>query len=100
VSGLAQAFATVPVLMALLVIARGVVRAPTSASAAAAQLAASVMLALEFLLAAGLLRLSATHDFLGLGAVAAIVLLRKVIGTGIRFALRALDATRVRRIRA
>ena len=46
------------------------------------------------------MRLSTIDDFVGLGAVAAIVLLRKVIGAGIRFTLRALDATGFRRIRA
>ena len=97
---LLPAAATVPVVMALLVIAGGVARAPLSGHAAPAQLAASITLGLEVLLAAGLLRLSTIQDFVGLGAVAGIVAVRKLVGTGIGFALRALGARRFRRIRA
>lgn len=43
-------------------------------------------------LPAGLLRRSAIDDPTGLGVAAAIVVLSRIIGAGIRFALRALDA--------
>src|SRR6185369_11590889 len=49
---------------------------------AAAQLAASLGLGLELLLAAGLLRLSAIDDFGALAAVGAIVLLRTLVTIG------------------
>ena len=64
-------------------------REPVAGQKVAGELAAGVALALEFRLAASLLRLSALDDFAALGGVAAIVLLRKLIATGIRFAVRA-----------
>jgi len=54
---------------------------------APALLAGAVALALEFLLAGGLLRLAVTDSFLALAA-AVIVLVRKVALTGVRRALR------------
>lgn len=89
----------VPFAFAVAVITVGLLRAGLAGRAGPAELAASVSLGLEFLLAAGLLRLSAIDDLAGLGVVAAIVVLRRIIGAGIRFALRALDAGG-RRIRA
>jgi uncharacterized membrane protein len=92
--------ATVPFAIAVVVITVGVVRSAGAGRAAPAELAAALGLGLEFLLAAGLLRLSAIDDPLGLAAVAAIVLLRRLITTGIRFAVRALGAARVSGSRA
>jgi uncharacterized membrane protein len=100
VDALLKAAAAGPFAIAVVVIAVGLVRAASSGRAGPAELAASLALGLEFLLAAGLLRLTAIDDFGALGLVAAIVLLRKLIGTGIRFALRALGESRLRRIRA
>jgi len=56
---------------------------------APALLAGAVALALEVLLAGGLLRLAVTDSFLALAAAAVIVLVRKVALTGVRRALRA-----------
>ena len=92
--------ATVPFAFAVVVITVGLLRAAGSGRGAPAELAAGLGLGLEFLLAAGLLRLSAIDDAAGLAVVGAIVLLRKLISTGIRFSLRALGATSGQRIRA
>ncbi len=92
--------AGVPFTIAVMVILIGLVRAAAAGKAAPAELAASLGLGLEFFLAAGLLRLSAIDDFGALAVVAAIVVLRKLISTGIRFAVQALGGTRFRRIRA
>jgi hypothetical protein len=100
VRSVVETAAAVPFAMAVAVIAIGLLRLAPAGAAAPAQLAASLALGLEFLLAAGLLRLSAIDDFAALAAVGAIVLLRRVISTGIGFALRALGATRFRRLRA
>lgn len=89
----------VPFAFAVVVITVGLLRAGLAGRGGPAELAAGLSLGLEFLLAAGLLRLSAIDDFAGLGIVAAIVVLRRIIGAGIRFALRALDGAG-RRIRA
>lgn len=97
---LANALAAIPLTIAVLVIAIGLVRVPGAGRAGPAELAASLALGLEFLLAAGLLRLSFIDTFAGLASVAAIVVLRKIISTGVRFALRALGVSRVPRIRA
>ena len=99
-SELPAALAVVPLCMGILVIAIGLLRVPASGRAGPAELAASLSLGLEFFLAGGLLRLSSIDDFAGLAVVAAIVLLRKLIGTGVRFALRALGAGGVRLLRA
>ena len=94
------ALAGVPFALAIVVIAVGLLRAPAQGRRAPAELAAALALGLEFLLAAGLLRLSAIGDFTGLGIVAATVLARKVIGTGIAAGLRVLRAGRGGPIRA
>jgi uncharacterized membrane protein len=100
VDDLLTAAADVPFALAIVVAAVGLARVPASGRGGPAELAAALALALEFLLAAGLLRLSAIDDFTALGAVAAIVLLRKLIATGLRLALRALGSARPQRIRA
>ncbi len=92
--------AAVPFAMAVAVIAMGLLRLPGARHAAPAELAASVSLAVDFFLAYGLLRLSALDDFGALGVVAAVVLVRKVINTGIGFALRALGVRRASDLRA
>lgn len=89
-----------PLFMAVLVIAVGLLRVPAARRTGPAELAASITLGLDFLLAAGLLRLSSIDDFTGLAGVAAIVLVRKLIGTGLLYGLRALGAATARLLRA
>lgn len=91
--------AVVPVLMGVTVIAVGVLRSPAG-RVGIAGLVASLGLGLEFFLAAGLLRLSSIEDFSGLGTVAAVVVMRRVISIGIRSGLRAVRAAGIQRIRA
>jgi uncharacterized membrane protein len=86
--------------MAVVVVAVGLARAPAAGRAAPAEIAAALGLALEFLLAAGLLRLSAIEHVRELAAVAVIVLMRRALSFGLQSALRALDADRFRRLRA
>lgn len=72
--------------LAAVVLAAGVVRtAGERGWRAAAVLASALGLTLEFLLAAGLLRLS-TLGLPGLGVVAVVVLVRQVIARGLRYA--------------
>ena len=97
---LLTAAAAVPFGMAVVVVIVGLVRAPAARRAAPAELVASLGLALEFLLAAGLLRLAVVETFLQLAAVAAIVALRRVLTLGLRYGLRGLDADRFTRLRA
>jgi len=91
VDALARALASIPVAGAVLVLTAGLLRAVAAGRGAPAQITASVGLGLEFLLAAGLLRLSAVDDLEALGAVASIIVLRKVITAGLRFGARALE---------
>jgi uncharacterized membrane protein len=75
---------------AVLVLVAGVlagVRAGTGR--AGAVFAAHTALALELLVAAGLIRLAATDSLRALGTVAAIIAVRQVITRGIRFGARA-----------
>lgn len=86
-----SAAASVPTAIALLVILVGLGRAVIAPGHAAGSLAQSFGLALEFLLAAGLLRLAALQDLRSLGLAAFIVLLRRVISAGVRFSVRAVE---------
>ena len=90
VDALVDRAAAFPFVVAVLVVVVGLVRLPTAGKAAPAKLAASIRLALEFLLAAGLLRLSAIDSYTALTAVAAIALVRKLVATGMRFSLQAI----------
>jgi uncharacterized membrane protein len=83
--------AEVAVAMAALVALSAVVRAVSRPAHAASVLAAGLGLSLEFLLAAGLLRLANRPSFTGLGIAASIIAVRRVIGLGLGFARRALD---------
>lgn len=85
VDSLLEMVAVVPFAMAFVVIVVGFARLPAAGRAAPAQLAATIGLALEFLLAVGLLRLSTIEDPWQLAAVGAIVLLRRLISAGLRF---------------
>lgn len=81
--------AAVPVAMGVLAIMVGVVRAARFPRRAGPEFAAGIGLGLEFLLAAGLLRLAATDDLRTLAMVASIVVLRRLAGTGIKIGARA-----------
>jgi uncharacterized membrane protein len=94
------AIAGVPFAMAVVVVVVGLLRMPFAGRAAPAELAAALGLGLELLLAAGLLRLAALDDLLALGAVAAIIAIRRVLGIGLRTAVAALGASRFVRLRA
>jgi uncharacterized membrane protein len=85
-----DAVATLPFAIAVLVIAVGLVRVVPSGRAGPAEFAAALALGLEFFLAAGLIRLGSADSFAALGLVAAIVVVRQVIGTGVRASVRAL----------
>ena len=83
--------ALVPTAIALAVVVLGVVRALAAPSRAAGTFARALALALEFFLAAGLLRLAALQDLSSLGLAAFIVGLRRLISYGLRFGVRAAD---------
>lgn len=97
--GLAVHASVVPFAIAVLVIVVGFARVLPSGRMAPDELAASVALGLEFFLAAGLLRL-ASNEISGLGVVAAIVVLRRVIAAGVGFAAKAVGTGSTRDIRA
>ena len=100
VSQLLAGAAVVPFAMAVAVIVIGLARVPAGGRSGPAELVAALGLALEFLLAAGLLRLAALQELQEFAAVAAIIVLRRIIGAGLRQGLRALGATRFKRLRA
>lgn len=75
-----------PALIAATVIAAGVLHAAAGRPhAAAGRFAVALALALEFLLAAGLLRLS-TLDLPALGIVAAVIVVRQILARGVQSA--------------
>lgn len=65
------------------VLLAGLLQAALAPRDAAATFARAVILALEFLLAAGLLRLGATMTFTGLATVLGVIATRKLVGTGL-----------------
>lgn len=94
------AASAVPFGAAVVVIAVGFARVPAAGRAGIAELVASLGLGLELMLAAGLLRLSAIDDLRQLATVAFVVLLRKLLTTGLRYGLGALGQAGIRRLRA
>lgn len=86
--------AEVPLAGAVLVAAVGVLRAVLTASLAGDVLAGSFSLSLELLLAAGIMRLAARPGAMVLALVALVVLIRQVIGVGLRFGREALAGRR------
>ena len=82
--------AVVPFAIAVLIISVGLLRTLAFGRLAPAQLAASLALALEFLLAAGLIRLAAVDNFAVLGVVALIIVVRRIIALGVRQSVRGL----------
>ena len=89
---LLAALAAVPFAMAVVVLAVGLVRLPLAGRAAPARFAASLALCLEFLLAAGLLRLSALDTYRALAVTAIVIGLRRLISFGVRAGVRAARA--------
>ena len=83
-SGLAGALASLAVAAGALVLVSGVVRAALAPAQAAARFARAVPLALEFLLAAGLLRLGEAMTAETLGTAVAIIFVRRFIAAGLR----------------
>lgn len=81
--------AAVPLAIGVLAILVGVLRAARFPRRAGLEFAAGIGLGLEFLLAAGLLRLAATDDLRTLAMVALIIVLRRLAGTGIKIGARA-----------
>lgn len=75
--------------VAALVLVWGTVAAARSRARAGAVFAAHTALALDFLLAAGIVRLAAVESLRQLGTVAAIIVVRKVVTHGIRAGARA-----------
>jgi uncharacterized membrane protein len=78
--------AEVAIAMAAVVAAVAVLRAVLAPRGAAGTLGSGLSLTLEFLLAAGLLRLATRPSLSTLGMAAFIILLRKVISMGLRYA--------------
>lgn len=66
------------------VLLAGLLRAALAPRDAAGVFARAVVLALEFLLAAGLLRLGETMTFTGLATVAAVIATRRVVTLGLK----------------
>lgn len=95
-----SAAAAVPFAMAIVVFAVGMLRVPGARRAGPAELAAALGLGLEFLLAAGLLRLASLDDFAALAAVAAIVAVRRLLTRGLSYSLTALGVAQRRRLHA
>ena len=88
-SGVIRQAAWVPAAIGLLVVLAGLAHALLDRRRAAASLATALALGLEFFLAAGLLRLAALDTLAALGLAAFILLLRRLISYGVRFAVRA-----------
>lgn len=74
--------------MAAVVLVVGVLGALRPGRPTATELARALMLTLELLLAAGLLRLGTLGTFSALGLVAATIAVRRVISLGLRLAVR------------
>lgn len=83
--------AAVPLAVAAVIIILGACLSLFAGHRTATVFAAQIMLGLEFLLAAGLIRLSSAQGFKMLGVVAAIIVIRRTVSFGIRFGLRAVS---------
>ncbi|MGZ5313534.1 MAG: DUF1622 domain-containing protein [Solirubrobacterales bacterium] len=90
-SDLTSAAAAVPLAIAAAIIVLGALLSPLAGRHLASELADHITLGLEFLLAAGLIRLASVQSFEMLGLVAAIIAARRVIVLGIRFGARAAE---------
>jgi uncharacterized membrane protein len=83
-----EALALVPMTMAGLIFVVGGARALTAGADVRPQLARVIGLTLEFLLAAGLIRLGSVQTFSALGMVGAILVIRQVVGAELRMVAR------------
>lgn len=81
-----MAGAQVAVGMALVIIVVGVARTVLAPMGGPGILASALALGLEFLLAAGLIRLAARPGVTMLGVVALVIVVRRVIAAGLRYA--------------
>lgn len=86
---LTDAVASVPFAIGAAIIVLGACFALFSGRRAGRALAEHIALGLEFLLAAGLIRLASADQLQMLGLVAAIIVARRVIGLGVRYGARA-----------
>ena len=97
---LVETVSLLPFAIAVLVIGVGLLRVLPSGREGPTELAESLALGLEFFLAAGLIRLAAIDSFGALGVVGLTIVFRKVIGAGVRFAVRAVGSGGARGARA
>ena len=88
-SELTDAVASVPFAIGAGLIILGACIALFSGRRAGRKLAEYISLGLEFLLAAGLIRLAGADQLQMLGLVATIIVARRVIGLGVRYGARA-----------
>jgi uncharacterized membrane protein len=84
--------AAVPFAIGAAIIVVGAVLALFSGRHAGLAFANHLTLGLEFLLAAGLLRLASADQLEMLGLVAAVIVTRRIIVVGLRYSTRAIDA--------
>ena len=98
--GLIGPLAALPFAAAFVVIAVGLLRSIAAPRAAAAEFGAALGLGLDFLLAAGLIRLAARPDVRALGLVALVIAVRKVSTAGVKAARRAVGGVAGMRLRA
>lgn len=85
-AGITGPLASAASAIGVLVFVVGTLRALRDPSTVAVRFAATLGLTLEFFLAAGLLRLADEQSLLALAGVAAIVVLRKIAGYGVKLA--------------
>jgi hypothetical protein len=83
--------AAVPFAIGAAIIVIGAVLALFSGRQAGMAFAKHLTLGLEFLLAAGLLRLASTDQLEMLGLVGAVIVTRRIIVIGLRYSVRAID---------
>jgi uncharacterized membrane protein len=90
-SELTSTGAAVPLAIGAAIIILGALFSPFEGRRVASVLADHITLGLEFLLAAGLIRLASVQSFEMLGVVAAIIVTRRVIVIGLRLGVRAAE---------
>jgi uncharacterized membrane protein len=90
-SELTSTVAAVPFAIAAVIIITGSMLALLSGRHAASAFASHLTLGLEFLLAAGLIRLASANSLEMLGLVGAIIVTRRIIILGIRWGTRAVE---------
>jgi hypothetical protein len=87
-----HALAAIPLAIGAGIIVIGAVLALISGRHAGLAFSNHLTLGLEFLLAAGLLRLASSDQLEMLGLVAAVIVTRRIIVIGLRYSTRAIDA--------